>query len=309
VHLRNFYSPALGELMYAIRKSDLKKFKCRSEDVCRIEEGSTNAYLIHDRAVEEFLRGVEPKYNAAVAKLRNGEIDSESIFAIAGFTAYVTCCSPAAMRIHSRSLQNVVAAEAAILDRQGLLPEAPESLGSKSLSELLADGTVRISVDKKFPQALGITTITGRTSKFGNSAWEILQNGIEDSPFFTSDYPVALEPIGTIPNWIVPLTPDLAVRIVPDVRLSRAPDDLTFSGFNFHRREVARREVVAINRLLAQCAEDTVFYRDDREWIAPFVKKNRYYFVAIESENISVGTGFLNMNTQQIVRRPPDAKD
>ena len=45
--------------MYAIRKSDMKEFETRANDVCRIEEGSTNAYLRQDRAVEEFLLRVE----------------------------------------------------------------------------------------------------------------------------------------------------------------------------------------------------------------------------------------------------------
>ena len=69
VHLRNFYSPTLGSLMYAIRKSDLKSFTPNAQSVCRIEDGSTNLYLREDRAIEEFLRGIEPKYNPALAKL------------------------------------------------------------------------------------------------------------------------------------------------------------------------------------------------------------------------------------------------
>ena len=79
VYLRNFYSPALDNQMYAIRKSDLKSFPCNSRSVCRIEEGSTNAYLINDRAIEDFLLSVEPKFNASLAKLRKNKIDNESI--------------------------------------------------------------------------------------------------------------------------------------------------------------------------------------------------------------------------------------
>ncbi len=99
VHLRNFYSPMLGQHMHAMRKSDLKSFPCNSRSVCRIEEGSTNAYLISDRAIEEFLLDVEPKYNASIINLRDNKIDRECIHAIAGFVAYVACCAPAAMRI------------------------------------------------------------------------------------------------------------------------------------------------------------------------------------------------------------------
>lgn len=42
VHLKNFYSPKLQCLMYAIRKNDLKFFKTNSDSVCRIDNGSTN---------------------------------------------------------------------------------------------------------------------------------------------------------------------------------------------------------------------------------------------------------------------------
>ena len=53
VHLKNFYSPLLGEAFYAIRKDELKIFHQSSSGVCRIEENSTNAYLREDRIVEE----------------------------------------------------------------------------------------------------------------------------------------------------------------------------------------------------------------------------------------------------------------
>src|SRR5262249_17422115 len=154
VHLKNFYSPALDGLMYAIRKSDLKKFKCNSQSVCRIENNSTNAYLTRDRAIEEFLLGVEPKYNAGVAKLRYDKIDQECIQVIRGFVSFLPCCCRAAMRVHSGPMQKMVEATAAIIDAQGLLEKSPPSLGGKSLSELLKDGTVHVTVDPKYPQAV-----------------------------------------------------------------------------------------------------------------------------------------------------------
>ena len=306
VHLRNFYSPAIPERMYAIRKSDLKTFPCNARSICRIEEGSTNAYLINDRAVEEFLLDVEPKYNASVAKLRNGKIDRECIHAIAGFAAYVACCAPAAMRIHTGPLQGALESVAAVLDKQGVIPPAPPSLGSKSLTELLADGTVRFDVDKKFPQALGIASIMDRVSVWGNSRWEILSNGLPDYPFFTNDFPVAIGATSNrAVNWIVPLTPDLAIRIIPDIRLSRAARDLSFAKFTSRRRELRRSEIVEINRLIVRCAEDLIFYRDDHEWIGKFVAKNRHYRIEAATDRIPFGTGFANVSTQRLFLTGP----
>jgi hypothetical protein len=56
-----------------------------------------------------------------------------------------------------------------------------------------------------------------------------------------------------------------------------------------------------INRLIVQCAEDLVFYRDDHEWIGDFVAKNRYYRIEAVTDRIPYGTGFMNISTQRIV--------
>ena len=156
-------------MIYAIRKSDLKCFQTKSQDVCRIEEGSTNAYLIEDRAIEEFLKSVEPQYNASLAKLRQNKIDQECISCIAGFAAYIVTCSPAAMRIASGPMKAALESAATALDAQGLIPKAPNALGEKSITELLADGTVTFTVDPKYPQAVGISNVLHHVSVFGNS--------------------------------------------------------------------------------------------------------------------------------------------
>lgn len=304
VHLRNFYSPALdGRMMYATRKSNLQVFPCKSEDVCRIQNGSTNTYLQHERAIEEFLPVVERSYNASLVKLREDKIDADSIYAMAGFASYVASCSPAAMRIHSDPLKSVMESTANILDRDGKLPRAPEELGSKSLSELLADGTVRISIDQKYPQALGIESIVSRVSVWGNSAWEILHNREDHSPFFTSDFPIAIEvpKLAMSLNWIVPLAPDLAIRIIPNMKLSRTDVDLSFSKLSYKHRNLRHTDVAKINRLLVQCAEDFVFYRDNAPWVAGFIAKYRNYRVETVSSRIPDESGFSSISTQRIV--------
>nr|WP_171947830.1 hypothetical protein [Bradyrhizobium erythrophlei] len=195
--MRKFYSPVLQNRLHAVRKSDLKTFTPRSEDVCRIDDGSTNAYLQPARVVEDFLLSVEPGYNAAIATLREGEPDSAAVHTMAGFAAYVSTCAPAAIRIGTAPLQSVLQATAEMLDRQGLIPPAPEALGNKTITQLLNDGTIHFDVDGKYPQALGISGILYRLSVFGNWAWEILHNEDKDNSFLTSDFPVAIEPAAT----------------------------------------------------------------------------------------------------------------
>jgi hypothetical protein len=302
VHLKNFSSPALDGKLYAIRKSDLKRFQPRSQDICRIEDGSMNAYLTESRAIEEFLKDVEPRYNASLTKLRENKPDQESIFCIAGFLAYLISCSPAAMRIHSGPLKATLASTATLLDAQGEIPKSPESLGGKSMTELLADGTVTLEVDPKYPQAMGVTSVTNHVSVFGNSPWEILLNEHADSPFFTSDYPVAIETfdINTPINRIVPLAPDLAIRIRPDIRLSRTQPDLSFAKFKASSHKLKRKEVTDLNRLIVQCAEDLVLYRDDQPWVESFVTKNRRYRVEPITQTLKHNGGDLIVSTHRI---------
>lgn len=303
VHLKKFYSPELGDRMYAIRKSDLKQFKPNSSAVCGISDGSTNAYLRENREIEDFLKTIEPNYNTALDKLMTEKIDDECIYTIAGFVAYVISCSPAGMRIHSGPLKSTVEATAAMIDAQGLLPPPPSTLGGANLTDLLHSGKVKVTVDPKYPQAIGISSIRRSTATFGNFKWEILHNNFDDSPFFTSDFPVAIEKTSDprILNRIVPLAPNIALRLIPDINLDREKADFTFSSFGFQTRNVSRQEVARLNCLIVRCAEDFVFYRDDHSWVQPFIAKNRNYRIEPYTSKLKTSTGVIIISTQKII--------
>src|ERR1700692_2293138 len=102
-------------------------------------------------------------------------------------------CSPAGMRIQAAPLKWMLESTARALDAANEFPRPPDVLGGASLTELLHSGKLEITVDPKFPQAIGIAHILNMTSMLGNFAWEVLQNPFPDSPFFTSDFPVAIE--------------------------------------------------------------------------------------------------------------------
>jgi hypothetical protein len=291
-------------MMYALRKSDLNAFPCRSENVCRIDEGSTNRYLKEDRIIEEVLREIEPYYNSSVQSLRTEDIDHRTVFAISGFIAYVQTCSPTGMRIFAEPMRKTLETIAEVADAKGALPIASSELGGKSLRQLLADGTIKFEVDPKYPQALGISTMMGRLSNIGNSLWEILLNEHSTSPFFTSDYPIAIEPDEYVPrvlHWIVPLAPNIAVRIIPDLRLTKSKDDLKFSKFSYKVHRLSHAEVKGLNRRIVQCAENTVFYQREDKWVPDFVAKNRYYRIETITEKRPMADGTLLLPTQRIV--------
>jgi Protein of unknown function (DUF4238) len=303
VHLKNFYSPVLGDRMYATRKSDLKSFTPNSKSVCGINDGSTNAYLKEDRAIEEFLKTIEPKYNEALAKLIGDKIDEQCIYTIAGFVAYIVSCSPAGMRIQSGPLKSCVETVAATMEARGLIPPPPKELSSESLVELLGTGEVKVKVDPKFPQAIGISSIRRSLAIFGNFRWDILLNGFNHSPFFTSDFPAAVEETRDrlIINRIVPLAPNLAIRIMPDSTIDKDLADFSFANFHYRRRSISHQETEEINRLIVRCAEDTVFYRDDLAWVQKFIAKNRHYRVEPSTSKQPTRNGSLLISRLRIV--------
>jgi hypothetical protein len=303
VHLRNFYSPALGgRQMYGFRKRDEYVFPCRSKDVCRIDNGSTNAYLLEDRAIEEFLTTIEPRYNQAVEQLKSGRIDREAVYVIAGFLAYVSACSPTAMRLGVDPLRTAVEATAAVLDTTAQFPPTPEALGGKNVSQLISEGAIKIDVDPKYPQAIGISTILHRVCMWGNAVWDLIHNEEPDSPFLTSDFPAAIERSsnGQSLARIVPLTPDFSVRIHAD-RMSRdMRHDMTFSAFRPRVLRAKLSVVRAINESIARSAEELVFFRDRRDWVVPFLTKNARFRIEATTQKVPFGESIMNISSMVI---------
>lgn len=304
VHLRRFYAPGLdGKKMYAIRKSDGRSFICGSEDVCRIRDGNTNIFLSEPRMIEEFAQLFEPKYNWACSVLEQGEVHPDAVFVIAGFAAFVMCCSPTGMRLGSAPHEARMSVEAQLMDREGLFDPVPPELGEKSVSELIDEGTLVFDIDTRYPQAIGIHNIIGCVTAYGNFHWDIVINRHVNTPFFTSDFPVAIE-AGHDPrlvNRVVPLTPHLAIRICPRIELSGKKLKPTFEHFSFAMLSPSRQEVLAINRAIVRSAEAMVFHPIAAPWVEAFVHKHARFRAEIETKNTSHGTEFLS-ESRTVVR-------
>jgi hypothetical protein len=293
VHLRNFYSADDKGRLVAVKKDDLKTFHPWSEDVCRRPDGSTNLYLHEPRAIEEFLKRIEPNYNAALDALRNRAIDVEHVYVIAGFVAYIVSCSPTAMRMNTPHIAATVRSAAELLDAQGLIPPVPEAFGNRGLTELLDDGSVKITIDEKYPQAIGISQIEGRVYTFGNALWDIMFADPADGAFVTSDFPVSLGPSydPRVVSKTVPLAPDVAVCIHPQVRERGKEPDFSFPEFRAKFRRLKPKEIRLINRGLVESAETMVFYHRDADWLLPFVRKHRDFRADAIVTRIPMPTG------------------
>ena len=271
-HLRQFSAPS--DSLIATRKSDLQSFRCAADNVCRLD-ASVPAI---DADAADFLRQAAAQYDAALARMRSGRVDADCIVAIAGFAAGVMSLAPTALRLHEAPLEAMIATGPA---------SAAGATGAPGR-----------------PRAVSLGTLQDRIALWGNSRWEMLLNSDPATPFFTSDYPIALEARDqSFANWIVPLAPDLAVRVFPDLRLRRTRPDFSFTNFAFRQQTPRRSDVVEINRLIVRSAEDLVLYGEDRPWIADFIAKNRHYRIEAVPQRVPYGDGYFNTVSQRIVER------
>ena len=157
-----------------------------------------------------------------------------------------------------------------------LFPCGHAKLGGMNLTEICKKGFAEVDRDPKFPQAIGIASMDKNAAMFGNFRGELLRNDFEDSAYFTSDYPVAVETTSdpSVMNRIIPLLPSLAIRIRPDREIDRERTDFTFAHFDCQSRRLKRGQVAQINRLIVRCADELVFFRDNHPWVSGFVRKN-----------------------------------
>lgn len=299
VHLRKFYAPALDcKKMYAWCKSKRAPFFCDARDVCRIPDGSTNEYIAEPRAAEEFLRLVEPRYNQACAAALTGTMAFEDVLSLAGFVAFVSTCSPTAIRLGRQSIAALVDTQARLLDEQGLISRAPRGLGRRSLSQLLDDGAISVNIDGKFAQSVGIAQVLELTNGFGDSAWEFVRNPFGDSPFLTSDFPVTVAPVRSemALRRFVPLRPDLGAYVTPSKAASDAKPT-QFANFRSRVRTAKRAEVHALNRRIVRCAEEMVFAPVNAAWIERLVERNSKFSLMHTTGRQRVDDGYYTFTS------------
>lgn len=172
------------------------------------------------------------------------------------------------------------------------------------MTDLLESGAVNIEIDEKYPQALGIGAIHEHILRFGNFGWDILFNPFPELSFFTSDYPIAIEDAEArfIMNKIVPLAPDLAVRIRPDRKPLPETKDFSFPNFRSAFTTLRRSAIGEINAKIVRCAETTVFYRDEDQATVDFVKRHSNYRIESRTERIADGERLILMAAERIAR-------
>lgn len=176
-----------------------------------------------------------------------------------------------------------------------------------SLSAALDAGAIVVRIDEKFPQALLIENLLKTIAVFGNCDWEIVRNPGGRSRFFTSDFPAAAQPSLRPIDFarIVPLAPDLAIRIYPKIQAKIPDPDFKFPHFSMKDTMATEAIVREFNQAIVRCAGDVVFYPDDRPWVRGFVERHRHFRIETSTRTEARDGGYLSVfNTAVLERRP-----
>ncbi len=209
------------------------------------------------------------------------------------------------MRINSDPLKSQICETARCLEESGEVPAPPSVLGARSFVELVEKNRISINVDEKYPQAMGINIMPRLMSNFGNSIWEVLYNNNPSDSVFTSDYPLTLEPTDhpMIQRTVIPLTPRMALRVIPIKPDDDNDIDLEFSKFRFRSVQLRRKEVVDINRNVVRCAGELVFSSKLKNWMPDFVMKNRRYRIEMVTSRLPSTEGAMFIYTKTVKKR------
>jgi Protein of unknown function (DUF4238) len=285
VHLKQFLRQSDSKLLIAVRKSDLTVFPPRPKDVCRVEDGSTNQYLTENRAVEEFLREIEPAYEPCLARLKNGEFDWECRQVFGGFLAYIQTYTPAALRMFDPMTRTLLTRTIKIFEKSGDLlpldcPEIPDWHG-KHMSQLTDEGKVRLNIDLKMPQAMATTQLLKIRQSLASSDVTIL-TPTGNGRFLTSDFPsvILTHHQNKFAQRFLPISPKFGLIFHTQTSIEER-DQINHSFV-----KIGAQKLQGINDEIIKAAENLVFSTHNYPWLLGKIKSLRHFRVEVEVQQV-----------------------
>ena len=282
-YLKHFLDPELGNLLHAYNKGTLKHFTPTTKNICCAQDWDTNPYFEDERAIEHYLRVVEPKWNYGVEDIQSLLEYEEVKFFMAGYIAVLAACTPSTIRTLTHATSEIIAASGNILARQ--MQENPERfpdvepLPSDIFEQIMESGGLTAKVDPKHTHARTMQNLVNLQWHFYKSSWMVLKNET-DNPFLTSDFPVAYyypNLSSAIPYRYVPISPEYAILINLSLHDAdrKAPKEpiKEYPITDINISEIKPKFSKILNKLTIQGAEKFIISAYDQPWIMQVVKR------------------------------------
>ena len=304
-YLKHWVNPQSGMLRGHGKQSG-KEFPCAPKDVCHAWDWDVNPYFKENaRLLGEYRRIFEPQWNPAVAAVRSGQISAEDKFALAGYWALLTTCTPTWHRNAVKVAEHQLADFIPLVARH-LAKEKPEY--GDFIEQALAEGRIEPNPDGQHIKAILTQQLTRTTLLLYQLDWTIMRNRTL-APFITSDNPSSVLPRRPFSNKLkrfLPLAPDLALFAVidPTIKRSTALPNLekTPPGRVRHVR-VKRKQVARLNRVTVMNADELVFGVEASRPVRRVVRNHRDFKVAVEHMRSPTPNGGYITASTVVVRR------
>jgi Protein of unknown function (DUF4238) len=304
-YLKHWVNPQSG-MLRGYGKQSGKEFPCAPKDVCHAWDWDVNPYFKENaRLLGEYRRIFEPQWNPAVAAVRSGQISAEDKFALAGYWALLTTCTPAwhrnAVKVAEHQLADFIPLVARHLEK-----EKPEY--GDFIEQALAEGKIEPNPDGQHIKAMLTQQLTRTTLLLYQLDWTITRNRTL-TPFITSDNPSSVLPRRPFSNELkrlLPLAPDLALFAVIDPTIKRSTAlptlEKTPPGRVRHIK-VKRKQVARLNRVTVMNADELVFGVEASRPVRRLVRNHHDFKVAVEHTRFPSPSGGYITAATVVVRR------
>ncbi len=289
-YLKGFGLTSNRDFINIVRKSNLSRHNAIPiKSICYEVDWSSNEYFADNpRAVEDFLKLVEPKWADCVRSISANTYDATTKHLIAGYLAYLRACTPTAVRLGVGGLSHIVQHLYDKLEEKELLD--PNSKHREAIETIRKHGGTKALIKQAFPKALGINSLIGVQDLLATSPWIVFKN---ENPvqFLTSDNPVCLKYWNANQcDLYCPITPRLAIIIHPlhDTE-SRQSDSVG---------AIKPQGVEILNRLMVQSAEDKVIF-NEHAGVEDLVKEYQDWRVELRKIDIPLENGHVLIHQQR----------
>jgi len=301
-YLKWFCNPQKKLWTYNKEWLDIQERSTRS--VCKEAGGSDNPFLSKERAIEDYLKVVENKWNESIKLFTSsgGNVDFQAYlnakYIISGYIAYLRFSTPAAVRVQQKSLEAQQKTALKILNNMGKIPKPPK--GYEFLMEDI-EKNIKVEVDGKFPKAIAAGVLKECADKIYRSAWMRVENH-GNVPLITSDNPLCFwynEP-NPLPITYLPLTPKLGILIKPFL------DEVAESEYDHSQDEssIAKPEFIQLlNEQVIKHAEKIVISDEKSEELLEQVKLYKDWEYDCLINKVPSGTGEYVFSTLKAVKK------
>jgi hypothetical protein len=309
-YLRHWVHPG-SQLLYGYSKPSGKEFPCHTKDVCREWNWDTNPrFKNNPQLLADFRKMFEPHWNPTIGAIRSGSMSVDDRFALAGYWAQLTTCTPAwhrnAVELYEQRLLDFIP-----LIAENVARKNPEH--KAQLEKAVAKGQIKPKVDEDFVKGILTAHLTDATFLLYEQDWALLLNdtGI---PFITSDNPSSVLPRRAFSDPLtrfLPLAPDLAIVAMIDPGKKREVDPATaltnLRPGLLRRYRIQRRAAARFNRIVAMNADTMVLCSEPDRHVRRLVRNHRRFGIDILQEKFRTPDGYISGSTLMVRQRKAGA--